>query len=130
MIAILHAPLLSLSGRLARCRFRALLDFGSLIRAHDRAFDEKWVKPGGQAKESLLGSPDVSSLADISHGFEEIDRMRLIPFDRKAAIVLIAAALIPDDSASRYRLSAASDLRHAYGAYVLREVIHGSAIVL
>ncbi len=94
-IAILHAPLLSLSGRLARCRFRALLDFGSLIRAHDRAFDEKWVKPGGQAKESLLGSPDVSSLADISHGFEEIDRMRFIPFDRKAAIVLIAAALIP-----------------------------------
>jgi len=94
-IVILHAPLLSLTGRLARCRFRALLDFGSLIRAHDRAFDEKWLKPEGQAGESLLGSPDVSSLADISHGFEEIDRMRLIPFDRTAVLVLIAAALIP-----------------------------------
>ncbi len=94
-IIILHLPLLSLTGRLARLRFRGLLDFGALVRAHDRAFDEKWLKSPGQARESILGSPDVSSLADISQGFDEIDRMRLIPFDRNAVLVLVAAALIP-----------------------------------
>jgi hypothetical protein len=94
-IAILHLPLLFLAGKLARCRLRALLDFGSLIQAHDRAFDEKWIKPEHQPRESILGSPDVGSLADFSHAFEEIDRMRLIPFDKKALVVLIGAALIP-----------------------------------
>jgi hypothetical protein len=94
-IAILHLPLFSFTGRLARSRFRALLNFGTLIRTHDRAFDEKWLDREGQLKESILGSPDVSSLADIGKGFEEIDSMRLLPFDRKALMVLIAAALIP-----------------------------------
>ena len=52
-IVILHAPLIVFTGRLARCRFRGLLDFGSLIGDHDRAFNEKWLKSQGS---SLLGS--------------------------------------------------------------------------
>jgi hypothetical protein len=94
-LVIVHAPLLAFSGRLARCRFQALLEFGTLISRHDRAFDEKWVKPPTVNQESLLGSPDVSSLADIAHVFEDVNRMQLIPFDRKALLVLIVAALIP-----------------------------------
>jgi len=54
-LVILHAPLVVFAGRLARCRFRGLLDFGTLIGRHDRAFDEKWVKPLGTNRESLLG---------------------------------------------------------------------------
>ena len=94
-IAILHAPLLAFTGRLARCRFRALLEFGTLIGRHDRAFDEKWVKPRGADRESLLGSPDVSSLADAGVVYEHVERMQLIPFDKKAVLVLVMAALIP-----------------------------------
>jgi hypothetical protein len=94
-LVILHAPLLAFTGRLARCRFRGLLDFGTLIGAHDRAFDEKWVKPLGTNWENLLGSPDISSLADIAQVFEHVERMRLIPLDKKALVVLVLAALIP-----------------------------------
>jgi hypothetical protein len=94
-IAILHAPLLAFSGRLGRCRFRALLEFGTLIGRHDRAFDEKWIKTRGTDRAGLLGSPDVSSLADIGTVYEHVERMQLIPFDRKALLVLITAALIP-----------------------------------
>jgi hypothetical protein len=95
VIIILHAPLLAFIGRLGRCRFRALLDFGTLIGCHDRAFDEKWVKPRDTNRESLLGSPDVSSLADIAMAFEHVERMRLIPWDKKALMVLVMAAVIP-----------------------------------
>ncbi len=56
-IVILHVPLLVFTGRLARCRFRGLLDFGSLIGDHDRAFDEKWLKSSSASRSSLLGSP-------------------------------------------------------------------------
>jgi len=94
-LVILHAPLLVFAGRLARCRFQGLLDFGTLIGSHDRAFDEKWVKTTGKKPESLLGSPDVMSVAQIAEIYEHVERMHLIPFDKKALIVLVVAALIP-----------------------------------
>jgi hypothetical protein len=94
-IVTLHAPLLLFTGRLARCRFRGLLDFGSLIGDHDRAFDEKWLKSPSANDSSLLGSPDVSTLANVAQVYEHVDRMQLLPFDKKALIVLVAAALIP-----------------------------------
>jgi len=80
------------TGRLARCRFRGLLDFGSLIGDHDRAFDEKWLK---SQSSSLLGSADVGSLAHMSPVYEQVERMQLLPWDKQALIVLVAAALIP-----------------------------------
>jgi hypothetical protein len=94
-VVILHAPLVVFTGRLARSRFRGLLDFGTLIGAHDRAFDEKWVKSSEAKHESLLGSPDVQSLAAIAQVYEHVDQMQLVPFDKKALVVLVLAALIP-----------------------------------
>jgi hypothetical protein len=94
-IVILHAPLIAFMGNLARSRFRGLLDFGTLIWRHDRAFDEKWFKTLDTNQENLLGNPDASSLADIGHVYEHVERMQIIPFDKKAVIVLVMAALIP-----------------------------------
>jgi hypothetical protein len=94
-IVILHAPLLVFTPRLARCRIRGLLDFGTLIGTHDRAFDEKWVKSEARNRDSLLGHPDVQSLGGIAQVYEHVDRMQLIPFDKKAVVVLLMSALIP-----------------------------------
>jgi hypothetical protein len=94
-VVILHAPLLAFTGRLARCRFRGLLDFGTLAWHHDRAFDEKWVEPGNADRAQILGSPDPESLVNIAEAFEHVERMRLLPLDKKALVVLIAAAVIP-----------------------------------
>ncbi|MGB0068453.1 MAG: hypothetical protein WBQ11_10425 [Isosphaeraceae bacterium] len=91
-IVILHAPLIVFTGRLARCRFRGLLDFGSLIGDHYRAFNEKWLKSQGS---SLLGSAHMGSLAHMSPVYEQVERMQLLPWDKQALIVLVAAALIP-----------------------------------
>ncbi len=46
-------------------------------------------------QESLLGSPDVTSLADLGLVYEHVERMQFIPFDKKAVVVLLLAALIP-----------------------------------
>jgi hypothetical protein len=94
-IVIVHIPLVAFIDRLARCRFRGLLDFGILIGAHDRAFDEKWLKPRGPERERLLGSPDIASVADAAVIYKHIEEMQLIPFDKKAVIVLLVATLIP-----------------------------------
>jgi hypothetical protein len=94
-LAFLLAPLLVFLGKLARARFQAVLDFRMLIWRHDRAFDQKWVQIPGPKQESLLGSPDVSSLADIASAFEHVQRMRVIPLDNQAVLLLILAALVP-----------------------------------
>ena len=94
-IAILHAPLVAFTGKLVHSRLQGLLDFGTLIWRHDRSFDEKWVSSKETNQENLLGSPDVSSLADLGVVYEHLERMQIIPFDKKAVVVLLAAALIP-----------------------------------
>ena len=94
-VVILHAPLLVFTGRLARCRFRGLLDFGNLIWAHDHEFDEKWIRNPSSKQENLLGSRDVASLGAIARAFEHVDQMLLLPFDKKASLVLVVAAVLP-----------------------------------
>lgn len=94
-IVIVHAPLLAFAGKQARCRIEGLLNFGTLIWRHDLAFDEKWVKAMDTKQESLMGSPDVASLADLGMVYEHVERMQIIPFDKQAAVVLVLATLIP-----------------------------------
>ena len=94
-LAFLLAPLLVFSGRMAHCRFQAMLDFGMLVWLHDRAFDEKWIRTLGTKTEVPLGSPDVSSLADIAVALSTWERMRVMPFDHEALLVLLAAVAIP-----------------------------------
>ena len=95
VIVVVHAPLLAFVGKQARCRFDGLLNFGTLIWRHDLAFDEKWVRVLEHNSETLLGSPDVSSTADIGEVYEHVKRMQLIAIDKQAVAVLLIAALIP-----------------------------------
>jgi hypothetical protein len=94
-IVIVHAPLLAFAGKQTRCRFEGLLNFGTLIWRHDLAFDEKWVKTMDTKHESLLGSSDVESLANLGVVYEHVERMQIVPFDKKTAVILVLATLIP-----------------------------------
>ncbi len=94
-LAFLLAPLLVFAGKLAQCRFQSLLDFGMLAWRHDRAFDEKWIRTPGLHQDAILGCPDVSSLADMATAFEHVQRMRAVPLDRRALLVLVVAAVAP-----------------------------------
>jgi hypothetical protein len=94
-IVVVHAPLLVFAGKQARCRFEGLLDFGTLIWQHDRAFDDKWIKSLDASASNLLGSNDVASLVNLGFAYEHVEKMQLIPFDKKALAVLVLATLIP-----------------------------------
>ena len=72
-IVILHVPCSCSPAGWCSAGFKALLEFGALIWRHDRAFDEKWIKPPHAKRESPLGSPDASSLADIAAAFEHVE---------------------------------------------------------
>ena len=90
----LIAPLLLASPALIRTRNQALFEFGALTTAHDQAFEAKWVGLSHQGA-GLLGDPDASSLADLSHGMETVREMRSIPLDRRTFFALALAAALP-----------------------------------
>ena len=45
--------------------------------------------------DTILGNPDVSSLADLGSSYERIKNMRLMPVDIRAIISVTVAASIP-----------------------------------
>jgi hypothetical protein len=95
-LVIVHLPLLAFLHCLMRCRLDGLLEFGALAWRHDQAFDEKWIKNRSKERdETLLGSADIQSLADIAMCYEHVERMWPIPFDPKAFAILVLAALVP-----------------------------------
>ena len=94
-ILIVYAPLLSFLPALSRCKFQGLLDIGKLVWDHDRAFEKKWLKEGADHRQDLVGSPDISSLADAGTVYEHVKEMWFLPFDLKAFAVLVIAAMAP-----------------------------------
>jgi hypothetical protein len=57
-------------------------------------YDRKWVK-GNPAGESLLSTPDNTSLANYSRDYELVDRMRVFPFEPRTVVAPALAGLIP-----------------------------------
>lgn len=95
-LLVLHAPLLAFAGRLSRCRFSGLLEFGALVWRYDRAFEAKWLECSSEStREAMLGSSDVQSMADMATCYNHIQEMRILPFDAKAFAVLLVFALLP-----------------------------------
>ena len=42
-----------------------------------------------------MGSDDVASLVNLGFAYEHVEKMQLIPLDKKALVVLALATLIP-----------------------------------
>ena len=80
---------------LLRTRRNGLHEYSTLACKLGRLYDQKWVKGMTPAHESLLSTVDNSSLADYSHDYELVDRMRVFPFEPRTAVALALAGLIP-----------------------------------
>jgi hypothetical protein len=89
-------PLLAFAPVLSALKRKGLSRYGALVSQHNLAFEEKWID-GRQADmaEGPLGSPDVSSLADLAAGFELVRSMRAVPVTKASIVPLILAALVP-----------------------------------
>ncbi len=97
LLAILFSfgPLLIFMPGLNRLRLSGLLDYGALASRHAQLFDEKWIRNAGTVDESILGSPDISSLADMDDNYDAVNKMRLFPSSLRSVAIIVAAALIP-----------------------------------
>ena len=87
-------PLFMFAPLLLRTRRKGLHEYSTLACKLGRLYDRKWVK-GNPLGESLLSTPDNTSLANYSHDYELVDRMRIFPFEPRTALALALAGLIP-----------------------------------
>jgi hypothetical protein len=89
-------PLLAFAPVLKALKHHGLSRYGALASRHNLAFEMKWLdgKPGDPA-EVPLGSPDVSSLADLTAGYELVKSIRPLPVTKESVLPLVLAALAP-----------------------------------
>ncbi|MFZ0296113.1 MAG: hypothetical protein WAL52_21055 [Candidatus Sulfotelmatobacter sp.] len=94
MLLLFLGPLFMFAPLLLRTRRKALHEYSALACKLGRLYDRKWVK-GNPVGESLLSTPDNTSLANYSRDYELVDRMRVFPFEPRTALALALAGLIP-----------------------------------
>lgn len=92
---VAFGPTLVFFPALSRARLRGIAQYASLATRLNRAFDRGWVLARRKSAESLLGSPDASSVADFMAVYLGVRQMRAIPLTRDGALGVLAAAVVP-----------------------------------
>ena len=89
-------PLLAFAPVLSALKKQGLSRYGALVSQHHLAFEAKWLG-GGVAKpgDEVLGSPDVSSLADLSAAYDLVKAMQVVPVTKASIFPLLLAATVP-----------------------------------
>lgn len=95
LLLIVLGPLLVFTPRLAEAKRTGLREYGTLAQRYVREFDVKWLRGGAPADESLVGSADVQSLADMGNSYEVVRTMKAAPISKEAILRLAAAVLVP-----------------------------------
>ncbi len=95
MTLTLIAPLFFFTPRLLEVKQRGLMLYGALAADYTIAFDRKWLRKDARPDESILGTADLQSLADLANSFGVIQSMRLIPMTLNQLVRLVAAAALP-----------------------------------
>lgn len=97
LLAAFAAPLALLSPKLVQLKRRGFKHvYGTLVSHHNLAFEARWIAQSDpEQAEEPLGSPDMSSLADLAAGYELVKKMRAVPLTKESFMPVLLAALIP-----------------------------------
>lgn len=95
VLCITLGPLLVFSPQLLRAKQMGLDEYGTLASRYVGGFDAKWLRGGARADESLMGSPDLQSLADIGNSFTLVQTMRIALITRNLLLQITIATLLP-----------------------------------
>ena len=88
-------PVIVFTSRLLRLKLHGLHDYGVLANRHSLFFDEKWVLHARENMPELLGTPDVSSLADLGTGYQTVGGIRFVPVRLRNIMAVVVAVVIP-----------------------------------
>ena len=94
-IMIFAGPLMVFAPTLFWLKQDGLLRYGTLASQYTQAFDRKWATGIDQDEQTLLGTADIQSLADLGNSYELIRKMRILPIELSDFIAIALPGIIP-----------------------------------
>jgi len=95
VLCMVFGPLLVFVPKLAEARRRGLREYGTFAEQYTRAFAEKWLRGEAPRDETLLGTGDIQSLADLGNSYEVVRTMRTVPITKEALFQLGLVTFAP-----------------------------------
>jgi hypothetical protein len=89
------APLTVFSAQLSQAKSSGLESFDRIGERYGRAFDARWNHEAMRGDPTLLGSPDIQSLADLANGYAVVKNMRGVPFSKQTVTTILIATVAP-----------------------------------
>src|SRR5262249_43956175 len=84
--------------QLAAARRAGVREYGIVASCYVAEFRRKWIEGHAAEDESLVGSADIQSLADLANSFEVARKMRIVPIGQATLVrlaILLALPLAP-----------------------------------
>ena len=94
-LAVILGPLMVFTPILIRSKLKYWGSYGPLASSYVQGFDEKWILQTGYSRQSLLGSPDIRSLADLRNSYAGISEMRTLLPNRTTIGIFAIAYVLP-----------------------------------
>ncbi len=88
-------PLLFFMFQMVKEKRNGTLNYDVVANRYVNAFREKWISSSSKNKETILGSADIQSLADLFNSFEVSNKMRITPFGKSSLLALIVLTALP-----------------------------------
>jgi hypothetical protein len=95
VLCLVLGPLLLLVPQLAQAKQTGTLEYDTLAERYVREFDAKWLRDSRPAREALLGSADIQSLAGLADSLDVVRGMRILPVTKEAVFRLAITTLLP-----------------------------------
>jgi len=89
------APLLVFTPLLLRLRMKSQFEYSRLGVQYTKEFERKWIQGEAPVDEAFVGSGDIQSLADLGNAYERTMAIKIIPFDFRNLLRLVAASFGP-----------------------------------
>lgn len=95
LMLLVLGPLCVFAPKIIAAKREGLREYGRFTAEYMREFDRRWLRSPDRDGETLLGTGDIQSLADIGNAFGVIREIKALPFGRDAFMQLLAAILVP-----------------------------------
>jgi hypothetical protein len=95
VLLLFVSPMLVFTGPLMRLRAQGIYEYGQLAYALGRPFEQRWLPRGAKVDDEALSQQDFSAMQDLYSLTGNVFAIRPFPFQRRALVPLLVAALLP-----------------------------------
>ncbi len=95
LMLLVLGPLTVFAPQILAAKRKGLREYGAFATEYMREFDRRWLRSADRDGETMLGSGDIQSLADLGNAFGVIREMKALPFGRDTFVQLTVATVVP-----------------------------------